>query len=32
MGEVWRDFAHRFVAFTRRSPAEPKLLLPMVQR
>ena len=23
MGEVWREFAHRFVAFARRSTAEP---------
>jgi GMP synthase-like glutamine amidotransferase len=35
MGEVWRDFAHRFVAFARQStadPTPPKRLLPVVPR
>jgi hypothetical protein len=35
MGEVWREFAHRFVAFARQSaadPTPPKRLLPVVQR
>jgi len=35
MGEVWREFAYRFVAFARQSsaePATPKRLLPVVQR
>jgi len=35
MGEVWREFAHRFVALARQSitePTTPKLLLPVVPR